>query len=69
MGKELNILRRKNQMCKDIFLKCAAQVCDPCERGMEGRQYPIIKVHVCHNKESKPYPGRNGEGHSWVRML
>lgn len=54
-----------------IFLECAAQICSPCERGIEGKilkakSIQIIEVHVCHNKKGKSYSERNEEAHSWI---
>lgn len=61
-------------MFKDIFFKHAAQVYGPCKGVIESRilkvgSVHLIKVHVFHSKEDKPDPGRNGEGHSWIRIL
>lgn len=61
-------------MFKDIFFKHAAQVRGPCEKIMGSRilkvdSVHLTKVHVFHNKEDDPDPGRNGQGHSWIRIL
>lgn len=61
-------------MSKDILFEHAAQVRGPCKGVMESRilkvgSVHLIKVHVFHNKEDKPDPGRNGAGHSWIRIL
>lgn len=69
-GNKLCVLRR-NQIFKDILFELAAQGRGLSERDAEGKilkadSVHIMKVYVCHSREGKPYPGRKGEGHSWI---